>query len=353
MSNDLYIQIIKKQQELVDLMLNAGIGDNQNAQPHHAENTIESYEPTITDKVVTKFNNQNEKSEHSKTVSIQREKNNSRTGKKSKRISPESQNKLEEFVKWLDKKGRSKNCIDSYTETLKLFFRRYDEVTVDTLTDYEKYLNENFSPGTVNLRISGMVKYFEFIGFSGYDFKKAKLQKQTFCDSAINEKQFNKFIEYSKENAPKAWLIAKVIAGTGVRVSELIELKTEDIDKGYCDIVGKGNKQRRIYFPNKLVKQIKGKCGKEYIIENRYGLKISTRGVSAILKTAGEKAGIAKEVMHPHSFRHYFAKQFMKKTQDISLLGDLLGHSNIATTAIYTRLSSDEQKNEINKLVNW
>lgn len=319
MSNDLYIQIIKKQQELINLILQVEIANNQTIQvDNRLENVVNDMQEVI--------------------------------------LSDDKQNiecDLDGFKKWLENKGRSDNCIDTYVRGIELFYREYKEMNTDTLSEYEKEINSKFSPKTVNLRIAGMTAYFKFTGFTGFEFKRAKEQKRTFCDNAINEVQYNKLIDWAKDNSIKAWLIAKVIAGTGVRVSELIELKVKDLDKGYADIVGKGNKQRRIYFPSKLVEEIKDKCGKEYIVENRYGTQMTTRGVSQLLKNAGEKAGISKEVLHPHSFRHFFAKQFLKEKNDISLLGDLLGHSDISTTAIYTRLTSEEQKEQINKFVNW
>lgn len=317
MSNDLYIQIIQKQQELINLMLKLGIGDNQIMKVDNLATAVDDMQAVVSD---------------------------------------DKQNidcDLDGFSKWLEKKGRSKNCVDTYVRGVELFYRKYKEMNIENLTEYEKEINAKHSPKTVNLRIAGMTAYFNYTGFTGYEFRRAKEQKRTFCDNAINEEQYNKLIDWAKDNSIKVWLIAKVIAGTGVRVSELIGLKTKDLDKGYADIVGKGNKQRRIYFPNKLVEEIKDKCGKEYIVENKYGTQITSRGISNLLNSAGKRAGIPKEVMHPHSFRHFFAKQFLKEKNDISLLGDLLGHSDISTTAIYTRLTSEEQKEQINKLVNW
>ena len=319
MKEDLYFEIIKKQQELINLMLRVGIADNQSIQ--------------VDDRLETDVNDMQEI-----VLSDDKQKN---------------ECDLDGFKKWLENKGRSDNCVDTYVRGVELFYRKYKVMNVANLTEYEKEINSKFSPKTVNLRIAGMTSYFRYTGFTGYEFRRAKEQKRTFCNNAINEEQYNKLIDWAKDNSIKAWLIAKVIAGTGVRVSELIGLETKDLDRGYADIIGKGNKQRRIYFPNKLVEEIKDKCGKEYVVENRYGAQMTTRGVSQLLKNAGEKAGIPKEVMHPHSFRHFFAKQFLKEKNDISLLGDLLGHSDISTTAIYTRLTSEEQKEQINKLVNW
>lgn len=319
MKEDLYFEIIKKQQELINLMLRVGIADNQSIQ--------------VDDRLETDVNDMQE-------IVLSDDK---------QKIECD----LDGFKKWLENKGRSDNCVDTYVRGVELFYRKYKVMNVVNLTEYEKEINSKFSPKTVNLRIAGMTSYFRYTGFTGYEFRRAKEQKRTFCNNAINEEQYNKLIDWAKDNSIKAWLIAKVIAGTGVRVSELIGLETKDLDRGYADIIGKGNKQRRIYFPNKLVEEIKDKCGKEYVVENRHGAQMTTRGVSQLLKNAGEKAGIPKEVMHPHSFRHFFAKQFLKEKNDISLLGDLLGHSDISTTAIYTRLTSEEQKEQINKLVNW
>ena len=299
--NDIYIEIIKKQQEIINLMLQAGL------------QTLASPEMEVT------------------PVFEQ----------------PQTQKcDIEGFAEWLRKKGMSQNCIDTYTTTIKLFFQEYKVMTVETLGDYEQSLSK-WKPKTINLRVAAMYKYFKFIGFEGYEFKRAKEQKKTFCDNAINEQQYEQLIAWAAEHNKKVWLICKVIACTGVRVSELINLKTADLEKGYADIVGKGKKQRRVYFPKTLVDEIRDICGSIYVVENSRNEQITTRGVSSLLERAGKLAGVPKEVMHPHSFRHFFAKQFLKKKNDITLLGDLLGHSNISTTAIYTRMTSEEQKKEI------
>lgn len=310
MGNDLYLEIIKKQQELINLMLQAGIG---------------SLPQSIT--VV----------EASEDV------------KECKELKCD----LDGFSLWLKRKGMSENCINNYLQTVDLFFREYKVMNEETLAIYEADLKERWKPKTVNLRIAGMTKYFKYLDYNDFEFVRAKEQKNTFCDNAINEEQYETLMNWAKENNKKVWLICKVIANTGVRVFELINLKTAEIEKGYADIVGKGSKTRRIYFTKTLLDEIKGFCGSEYVIENRHGQQMSTRGVAQLLITAGEKSGVPKEVMHPHSFRHFFAKQFLKNKQDVTLLGDLLGHSNISTTAIYTRMTSQEQQDEIEKIVGW
>lgn len=256
------------------------------------------------------------------------------------------------FRNHLSKKGMSINTMDSYTDRIQRYFDKYSEINAENLMEFEAELKA-YSPKTANLTIVAMVRYFKYIGYTGYEFTRIKEQKRTFCDNVLNEEQYNRLIEWSKENSIQTYKIAKIIALTGVRVSELITLKTADLERGYADITGKGNKTRRIYFPKSMIEDISPYCTGEYLIESRYGGPISTRGVAENLARAGEKCGLPKDVMHPHSLRHFFAKQFLKEKNDITLLGDLLGHSNIATTAIYTRMTTEEQQNQINNIVNW
>jgi len=80
---------------------------------------------------------------------------------------------------------------------------------------------------------------------------------------------------------------------------------------------------------------------------------MSSRGVSEQLRRFADKYDIPREVMHPHSFRHRFAKNFLSRSGDISLLADLLGHESIETTRIYLTRSSKEQKLLLDKMVTW
>lgn len=260
---------------------------------------------------------------------------------------------VKDFRDWLYGEGATENTVDSYTFTARQFFEKYGELNKANLNKYREYLESNFKVKTVNLRYTAMEKLFKYLNYNGYKFKRLKSQNRTFCDNAINEEQYERLIRYAEANRPRAALLIKVLANTGVRVSELIELRTANLDIGYQDIVSKAHKQRRIYFPKSLVSDIRNRCGKVYICESRYGGQYTTRGVSAVLQDCAKGSGVPKEVLHPHSFRHFFAKMFLKSNNDITLLGDLLGHSNISTTAIYTRKSSAEQAQELDRIIKW
>ena len=129
-------------------------------------------------------------------------------------------------------------------------------------------------------------------------------------------------------------------------------------DNRYYDIYTKGGKIRRIYIPKKLrleaeewLKQTKRASG--YLFLNRYGERITTRGISQQLKNYAEKYGLNKKVVYPHSFRHRYAKNFLEKFNDIALLADLMGHESIETTRIYLRRSSTEQQQIVDEVITW
>ena len=91
----------------------------------------------------------------------------------------------------------------------------------------------------------------------------------------------------------------------------------------------------------------------DFLFQNRWGEQITARGISQQLINYAHKYSINEKVMHPHSFRHFFAIEFLKHDNDISLLADLMGHSSINTTAIYLTLSKEEQIDRLNKAMNF
>jgi len=141
-------------------------------------------------------------------------------------------------------------------------------------------------------------------------------------------------------------------------VSELVQIKIEHVKVGYIDIYGKGGKVRRIYIPKLLQKETLGwltELGAEggYLFLNRFGEKITTRGIAHQLKIFAKEYGMDAKVVYPHSFRHRFAKNFLEKYNDIALLADLMGHESIETTRIYLRKTANEQQEIVDKIITW
>ncbi len=161
-----------------------------------------------------------------------------------------------------------------------------------------------------------------------------------------------------KEDNQEWYFVVRFLAATGARVSELIQIKVEHVNVGYFDLYSKGGKTRRLFIPKTLrteaqqwLADIKRETG--YVFLNRFGERITTRGISQQLKNYAEKYGLNPKVVYPHSFRHRYAKNFLEKFNDISLLADLMGHESIETTRIYLRRSSTEQQEIVDKIITW
>ena len=90
-----------------------------------------------------------------------------------------------------------------------------------------------------------------------------------------------------------------------------------------------------------------------YLFLNRFGERITTRGIAQQLKNIAVRYGLNQKVVYPHSFRHRYAKNFLERFNDISLLADLMGHESIETTRIYLRRTASEQQNIVDKIITW
>lgn len=265
---------------------------------------------------------------------------------------------IDEFELHLKKIGLSKNTVHSYLYAVNYFAANYD-LSLESLLEYKGYLMEKFKPKTVNLRIQALNCYLKFIGESDLCLKALKIQQKNFLEDVISYADYL-FIKHKlkKDNNLKWYFIVWYLGATGARVSELIKLKVEHVHVGYFDIYSKGGKIRRLYIPKKLKEEsLKWLKSEErqtgYLFLNRYDEQITTRGVAQQLKFYAGKYGLDQSVVYPHSFRHMYAKRFLEKFNDISLLADLLGHESIETTRIYLRRTSSEQKSIVDKIVTW
>ena len=263
------------------------------------------------------------------------------------------------FEKQLSKSDLAKNTVTSYVWTVKYFLAHYKEFNRKNLLTYKGYLMENFKPQTVNLRLQGINKYLEFIKKDKLKMKFVKVQQKNFLENVISNEDYKFLKTQLKADGYMEWyFVVWFMAATGARVSELLQIKAEHVVVGHLDIYSKGGKLRRLYIPKNLQGEAKQWLADRgvssgYIFLNRYGERITTRGIAIQLKHFADKYGLNREVVYPHSFRHRFAKNFLDKFNDLALLADLMGHESIETTRIYLRRTATEQRQIVDKVVTW
>lgn len=253
----------------------------------------------------------------------------------------------------------SENTISSYLFAVKQFSNQYDEITLKNLRAYKVWLIEGYKPKTVNLRLRAINCYLESIGKERWKLPFVRVQQKAFLENVISEADYEYFKNCLKRDDEMFWYFGiRFLAATGARVSELIQIKVEHIKRGHIDLYSKGGKLRRIYIPKALQEEaLSWLADKQqesgFIFLNKYGERITTRGISGQLKKLAVRYDIDPAVVYPHSFRHRFAKSFLERCNDIAFLADLMGHESIETTRIYLRKTATEQREIVDNIVNW
>lgn len=263
------------------------------------------------------------------------------------------------FEDYLKKKDLSEHTISAYLWTVNYYNQNYESLSKENLMAYKGYLIEYFKPKTVNLRIQAMNKYLEFKGQNSLRLSAVKVQQKNFLENVVSNADYNFLKKQLKKDGNMQWyFVVWYLAATGARVSELIKIKVEHVNLGYFDLYSKGGKLRRLYIPKKLREEtqkwlVEQNRAYGYLFLNKFGERITARGISQQLKNYADKYGLDKKVIYPHSFRHLYAKNFLDKYNDIALLADLMGHESIETTRIYLRRTATEQQALIDKIVTW
>lgn len=239
----------------------------------------------------------------------------------------------------------------------------------DHLHEFVQYLGEiGMFPSSQARVISGIKSYFHFLLLEELVSSDPTTDLETPRQSRplpdiLNLLEINQLIDgidLSKPEGMRSKAMVEMLYGCGLRVSELISLRISDINiqEEYLQVIGKGNKQRMIPIGQQALKytmiylqqirihqQIK-KGNEDFIFLNRLGTKLSRISVFTMIKTLALKVGLNKNIS-PHTFRHSYATHLIEGGADLRAVQEMLGHSSITTTEIYTHLDRDYLKEVI------
>lgn len=281
-------------------------------------------------------------------------------------------NHLEEYLHYLKiERGLSENTIQSYKRDLSQYFSFLDEKEISSWEQADRYLvldfleflrNEGKSSATIIRMVSSLRKFHQFLRqermtdndpMQHIDTPK-KTQR---LPKTLSIKEVEKIIESPDTNDAlgiRDRAILEVMYATGLRVTELITLKLDDLhlSLGLLQTVGKGDKERIIPLGDVAIKWVnlyleksrpellaKNKKDKTNILFLNYkGEGFTRQGIWKNLKVYVTQAGIEKEVT-PHTLRHSFATHLLENGADLRVVQELLGHADISTTQIYTHIS--------------
>lgn len=269
-------------------------------------------------------------------------------------------------------KGLSENTVESYLHDVDIFSRWMNDFHVDkkigefTFQDMHEFVqciaDLGFSEASQARIISGVKSFFGFlvvenlITYDPTELLEAPKQGRKLPD-VLSFEEIEKIIQsidLSKPEGHRNKAIIEVLYASGLRVSELVNLRFQDYlhDEELLHVIGKGDKERfvpvgsdamkalDIYIENCRVHFPKIHGHEHFIFLNRRGRKITRNMIFIIIKSLTLEAGIKKNV-HPHTFRHSFATHLIEGGADLRAVQEMLGHSSITTTEIYTHISRE------------
>ena len=230
-------------------------------------------------------------------------------------------------------------------------------LTKSILIEWKKYLIEKYAPSTVNSMLIAVNGYLRFFSWHDLSMKLLKIQKPLFSDEnkELTREEYARLVmTASKRSNARLSLILQTICATGIRVSELKFITIEAVQTGRTEISNKG-KRRVIFLPQqlrKLLRKYAQKHGKISgpVFTTRTGKPLDRSNIWRDMKALCTEAKVATEKVFPHNLRHLFARTFYSLEHDLSRLADILGHSSIVTTRIYTAESGTVHARQMGRL---
>lgn len=263
---------------------------------------------------------------------------------------------IRSFALHLHEDEKSEATVEKYIRDVSAFssFLRERELTKQEVIEYKKQISENYAPASVNSMLVSINSFLDFIGFHDLRVKLLKIQRQMF----VNEKKELTAQEYRRllkaARGTRLELVIQTICETGIRVSELEFITVEAVECGRA-VVDCKNKTRVILIPTALrkillqyIKRTGVKAGSVFVTKT--GMKLNRSNIWRDMKALCKKANVDPEKVFPHNLRHLFARTFYSLERDIVRLADLLGHSSINTTRVYTIETGKEHFNCLERM---
>lgn len=270
-------------------------------------------------------------------------------------------------------KKYSDNTINNYEKDIENYYAYliennidYKNISYQEIQDYLFYLyNNKYSKNTINRILSSLRGFYKYMGEEKYiesnPFSSvSSLKKDKKLPSYLYTNEVEDLLNIEENDNPinqRNELIVELLYDTGLRVSELVNIKLSDINFSSKTIktLGKGKKMRIVMFgeygEEKLKKYINegreklvSNDSEDYLLLNSRGGVLTTRSVRNIINLLSSKARIKSHVT-PHTLRHTFATHLLNEGAELTTVKELLGHKNLSTTSIYTHLSKEHLRN--------
>ena len=268
---------------------------------------------------------------------------------------------------------KSENTVKAYISDIQQFNsfiqknnREFDDIGNKDIEDFithllgtkNKLTGHLLKPQTVNRKLVSIRKFIEYLNASDeykgklfIEIELLKVQEQYYLDNLLTKQEYDRMVERTLlDEDLNAYLIFNTLYYTGVRVSELLQMKAEHISNDSLTVRGKGKKYREIILSEAIIKILKEHINRNNIGPEEKIFNMTRQNVHATIKKHAGRCRIKLAHAHAHNFRHLCAFRLIDNGASIEEVADFLGHSNINTTRIYTRKTKTQLKETLNKL---
>ena len=260
-------------------------------------------------------------------------------------------NLLRRYALHLREEERADSTIEKYVRDLEALGRHLAgrPVTKAALIGWKEELAQRHAPATVNSMIAAVNGFLRFMGWRECAVKLLNIQKSPFCDEGreLTRSEYVRLVRAAElDGNRRLALVLQTICATGIRVSELKFITVEAVQTGRAEIANKG-KRRTVFLPDKLRRllrtylQAQKKTAQPADVKNpvfttRTGRPLDRSNIWRDMKRLCDSAGVEPGKVFPHNLRHLFARTYYTLEKDLSRLADILGHSSVNTTRVYT-----------------
>lgn len=262
--------------------------------------------------------------------------------KNSLALTPE---KIRRYALHLLEQERAAGTVRKYSADLADLRRWLDgrSLTKAVLVEWKTDLTGRYAPASINSKLAAVNGFLTFFGRSELTLRQLKIQKAVFCDTdlELSRGEYARLVSAARERGcERLALVIQTICATGIRVSELRFITAEAVRSGRAEVCNKG-KRRAVFLPNRLRRVLRDYLQKQKrtagaVFVTRSGTPLDRSNIWRDMKRLCRWAGVAPRKVFPHNLRHLFARTYYSMEKDLSRLADLLGHSSVNTTRIYT-----------------
>ena len=271
-----------------------------------------------------------------------------------------TESELQSFNIYLQEEEKSKNTIEKYLRDVKNFihFVGKSDITKETVIAYKNHLLTNhYAARSVNSMLASLNSIFVFLGWNDCRVKNVKLQREVYRaeEKELTKQEYMRLINTAHLNRNyRLELLLQTICGTGIRVSEVPHITVEAVKKGEAVVWLKG-KTRSVFLVKQLRRNLLEYAKKQgiqsgAIFITRTGKLMNRTNIWREMKSLCKQANVNPNKVFPHNLRHLFARTFYAIKKDIAKLADILGHSSIDTTRIYTISTGQEHRRQMEEM---